>query len=333
MILNPAVISLVSGSLLVTFFAVYASHIGLQIIGSWDMESGSEWQLTLERKTYLVSTIFSYLACFELFSLFLFVYTSDHIHTMFVGAMCAAGSLNVNGFGYPTLILKVAAFFLCGIWIILNHTDNRGYDYPLIRTKYRFLMWITVILVFETLFLMRYFMDMRADVITSCCGSLFSESDRSLAGDLAGLPSHATKILFYLTMALTVRTGIHFLATGRGPRVFSGFAAWATVFSLASIISFISLYFYELPTHHCPFCLLQKEYGYIGYPLYLFLLMAGITGTAVGVIETARRRPSLRETVPAIQRKLCLISMVCFLLFTGIASYPILFSDFILEGY
>jgi len=38
-----------------------------------------------------------------------------------------------------------------------------------------------------------------------------------------------------------------------------------------AILSFISVYFYELPTHHCPFCILQKEYGYVGYPLYLTL--------------------------------------------------------------
>ena len=33
---------------------------------------------------------------FQLASLFLFIYTADHLHPLFVGAMCAAGTLYVN---------------------------------------------------------------------------------------------------------------------------------------------------------------------------------------------------------------------------------------------
>ena len=38
--------------------------------------------------------------------------------------MCAAGTLYVNDYGYPALILKVANFLLAGFWLILNYTDN-----------------------------------------------------------------------------------------------------------------------------------------------------------------------------------------------------------------
>ena len=68
-------------------------------------------QLILERKTYLISTLLTYLLGFELLSLFLYVFTADQLHTFFVGAMCAAGTLYVNGYGYPALILKVVIFF------------------------------------------------------------------------------------------------------------------------------------------------------------------------------------------------------------------------------
>ena len=107
MILNPAIIALILGSLICSIFAIYASFVGIQIIRHWDLGSGSARQLALERKTYLLSTILVCLLGFELFSLFLFVYTADHIHVLFVGAMCSAGSLNVNAYGYPTLILKI----------------------------------------------------------------------------------------------------------------------------------------------------------------------------------------------------------------------------------
>ena len=42
-------------------------------------------------------------------------------------------------------------------------------------------------------------------------------------------------------------------------------SALAFVATIAGIISFISLYIYEHPHHHCPFCILKPEYGYQGY--------------------------------------------------------------------
>jgi len=333
MVLSPAIIALISGSWLISAFAVYASIIGIQILRRWDIQSGSEIQLALERKTYLISTILAYLFAFELFSLFLFTYTTDHLHAIFVGAMCAAGSLNVNAYGYPTLAVKIANFILCGIWLILNYTDNRAFDYPLVKTKYKFLLLITALLILETIWQTSYFILLRGNVITSCCGTLFSEDAQSVAGEIAALPSYITKILFYLSVALMLRTGIHFYVTGMAARIFASFSNWLLFFSLVSIISFISLHFYELPTHHCPFCLLHKEYHYIGFPLYLSLFGAGIMGSSVGVIDRLKGSPSLQEIVPVLQKRLCLSSMLCYLTFTVISAYPMIFSDFKLEGY
>jgi len=330
MIINPAIIALVLGSILITAFAFYALATALRILRHWDIRSGSEGQLALERKTYLISTIFGYLLGFELFSLFLFVYTAEHIHDLFVGAMCAAGSLNVNEYGYVTLVLKIFTFMFCGVWMIINHADNRAHDYPLIRPKYKLLILLTVMIGLETFFQTNYFMGLRADVITSCCGTLFSEEAKSIAGTMAGLPPYGTRIVFYLAVILTVRVGIHVLVTGRGAAAFGLLAGVTTVVSLAAVLSFISVYYYELPTHHCPFCLLQKEYHYIGYPLYLSLFLAGITGMGAGVIDRLKGPRSLSMVIPALQKRLCLFSMAGFLTFTLIATYPMVFKDFVL---
>jgi hypothetical protein len=98
--------------------------------------------------------------------------------------------------------------------------------------------------------------------------------------------------------------------------------------SLASIISFISLYFYELPTHHCPFCLLQREYGYIGYPLYTALFGSAVSGMGEGVLMPFRKIKSLEEIIPPTQKKLTLISLVLLAFFLLIVTYRIIFSDF-----
>lgn len=332
MIINPASIALTIGSLLIAIITAYSAVIGIQIIWWWDIQSGSDRQLALERRTYLISTVLSYVMAFELVSLFLFVYTADHMHELFVGAMCAAGTLNVNDWGYPALVVKTLNFMACGVWLIINYVDNKGFDYPLIQFKYRLLLAITLLLILEVLLQTGYFLELRPDVITSCCGALFSASAHSLAAELAHLPLNPAKIGFYLSVVLMLRTGIHFYITGRAAAVFSYFSVWLLLISIAAIISFISLYVYELPTHHCPFCLIQKEYHYIGYPLYVALFCAGITGSGVGVINRFTNIASLQGIIPRIQKRLCLLSMICYSIFTALASYPIVFSDFKLSG-
>ena len=70
MILNPAVITLILVSLLTAAFAVYASTVGYRILRDWDIASGSEGQLALERETYLVSSVLTHLFAVGLFSMF-----------------------------------------------------------------------------------------------------------------------------------------------------------------------------------------------------------------------------------------------------------------------
>lgn len=333
MIVNPAVIGLVTCSFLASAAAIQASFIGIQIIRGWDISSGSEKQITLERKTYLVSTFLNYVMGCELLSLFLFVSMADRMHTLFIGAMCAAGTLNANLYGYPTLMLKTTNFLLCGVFIIINYLDNKGFDYPLIRFKYGFMLGITPLILLETVFLFQYQAGLEPEIITSCCGALFGEGADKVASEVAHLPSLAMKMVFYVCLALTLIAGARFCAKGKGAISYSILNAGLFVISLASVISFISLYFYELPTHHCPFCLLQKDYHYIGYVLYLSLFIASIAGVSVGIIDRFKGIPSLMEISPIIQKRFCFVSMAAHVVFAAISTYPILFSDFLLEGY
>ena len=326
MILQPAALALLLIALLVSGMGIYAGYYGMRILGQWDPASGSEQQLELERRTYLISTIMSYILSFELMSLFLFIYTADDLHTLFTGAMCAAGSLAVNAFGYPALLLKIVNFLLAGVWLIVNHADNRGYDYPLIRVKYELLNMIVPLLVLESLLLFAYFAGVKPDIITSCCGSLFSHESSSFSGDLASLPHLPMQIAFFTGMAITLVSGIFFSLKDRAGYLFSIAATFTFLIAVASILSFICLYFYELPTHHCPFCLLQKEYGYIGYVLYATLFGGAVAGIGTGMLMPFRKTGSLVRIVPAIQRRLVLVTLACYLLFTLITVWEMIFS-------
>ena len=69
MILNPAIIAMIASSLLISAYTAYASIIGIRILDRWDIKNGSEEQLALERKTYLISTLLAYLFGLSLFSM------------------------------------------------------------------------------------------------------------------------------------------------------------------------------------------------------------------------------------------------------------------------
>ncbi|MCK7500024.1 MAG: ATP-binding cassette domain-containing protein [Comamonadaceae bacterium] len=68
--------------------------------------------------------------------------TPTRCRSMFVGAMCAVGTLNVNAFGFPALIAQMVVFFLASSWLVVNHVDTRARDYPLTRIKYALLLAI-----------------------------------------------------------------------------------------------------------------------------------------------------------------------------------------------
>lgn len=334
MIMHPSIIALFVGSILVSCMVLYSVRYGITILTYWNLQSGSELQLELEKKTYLISTIMAYTFAFQLFSLFLFIFTADKLHSLFTGAMCAAGTLNVNGFGYPALSLKIINFILGGTWLVMNYADNKAFDYPLIRRKYLLLIVIAPCVIAETVVQGAYFLNLKPHVITSCCGSLFSPEGDGVQGGMAALPSMPMRIIFYLTMGLTLLTGFYFyLQEGWIGSLFAAVSVFTFAVSVASLISFISLYFYELPTHRCPFCILQREYHYIGYPLYITLLIGVVGGTGVGVLMPFRGVESLKQVVPLIQKRLAIMSMASYLLFAIIVTSAMVLTDFKLEGY
>ena len=333
MILHPAVIALLMGSLLVALMILYSAFWSYKIIDGWDLQSGSEGQLALEKKTYLVSTLMTYAFGFQILSFFLFVYLTDDLHRLFVGAMCAAGTLNVNENGYPAVVLKVLNCLLAGVWLVLNHTDNQASDYPLIRKKYALLLAIVPFLLAETEQQWSYFLNLKANVITSCCGSLFSTEEEGVAAGLAALPVIPMQVAFFGIMALILASGVWFLLKGRGGKLFAVVGTLTFPVSIAALISFISLYFYELPTHHCPFCILQREYQYVGYLIYTTLLGGGIASAGMWALMPFRPVPSLQEALPLIQRSLAATALVLYSVFTVVVICRIVFSDFTLMGY
>lgn len=334
MLFQPAIIALVLASALSALMLVACLPFAVAVLRRWDMASGAESQVLLEKRTYLVATLVKIVLAAEAAALVLFVFNADRMASLFTGAMCAVGTLKVDPYGFPALYLKLAVFFLAGFWLVLNHVDNRGWDYPLIRVKYATLIVLAPLLLAAGAVQLAYFLGLRADVITSCCSTLFSGGGVTVTSNsVAALPHGWALGLLAGSVALVLASGGAYLRWGRGGLVHAVMSLAVLGIGLAAIISTISVYVYELPHHHCPFCILKREYHHLGYALYIPLFLGTTLGVGTGIAATSRIHASLERVGAAIARRLALASMLCFAAFGGVCATLVWRSHLILfEG-
>lgn len=314
MILQPSVFTLLLISALGLAMLLAAAPFALEVIRRWDLTSGSERQVRLERRTYLFSTLVGLVMVLQLAGVLLFIFSADRMAVQFVGAMCAVGTLRAGTFGFAALLAQVALFFLSAMWLVLNHLDSQGRDYPLVRVKYVLMLGMVIPSALVLALQGTYFSGLRAETLTSCCGSLFAEGGRGLSNDLAGLPPGPAMAGFFTSLALAVALALNCALRRRGGWLVGLASAAAFATTLAGVLSFLSLYVYEHPHHHCPFCLLKAEYHFLGYALYGPLLVATAAGFGVGAIQPFRSTSSLQGIVPALSARLSWIAAVGFLL-------------------
>jgi hypothetical protein len=331
-IFHPPVLALVLASLLSAAAAVWAGVFAIRLLRQWDLSSGAETQVRLERQTYLISTVMALVMAVELASLVLFAFNADRMSVMFVGAMCAVGTLNASVYGFPALLAKLAVFFAAGLWLAVNHADGQGRDYPLTKVKYSLLLAVAPLVLLAAGLQLAYFLDLKADTIASCCGKLFAPEKQGLGAELAGLGERAALILLYGGFAAVMAAGVASIRWRRATAVYGAVSGAFFVIAIAAIVSVISLYIYEHPHHHCPFCLLKREYGYFGFALYGPLFAGTALALSAGLLGLMRRTASLDAILPALLRRFVLVSMGCYVVFVILVTWAVAASKLILFG-
>jgi hypothetical protein len=177
----------------------------------------------------------------------------------------------------------------------------------------------------------RYLYLLEPDVITSCCGVVF----RSGEGDGRNLldPFSVPTLLavFYSLAAGLLLLGLrlHFnlkrgdAEAGVAMGVYAYAFGWLLFFVVAiwAITVVFSAYIYAMPHHRCPFDILQPEYGYIGYPIYLLLFTATFLGSGCGVAHAVRGRNDLSAVVVKFQSRALPASLVLLTVFLCITAY------------
>ena len=312
MILNFWVLSQLLGLAVVLLLSIYAALQGIRILLRWRPGSATEEQLELEKRSYLVSTLVQYALAFQVLSLLLFVATADYLAGFISGAMCAFGSLNANDYGFRALAVKIAAIFAYSSWLVINYLDSRTVDYPLVKQKYALLLLLLPLLIADIYLEVRFYTGIKADVITSCCGSVLRSLDNPYGFVAMRFPGELAMLLFFGSVSAAVVLHLVHLRTSRlaFPAGLASLAAFLT--SLLAMFTFLSPYFnvvlFGLPTQHrCPFEVLRSPA--VGYTLYALIFTAGVSGSMVALAELLKRKNSLREDATKLQRTLARLSL------------------------
>jgi hypothetical protein len=331
--LSPAVLAQLFASAVLGAVTVATAVWGLPAAIGWSPEEAGRRQLERERRMLLVEAVLKVALACQLVALFLFVATADRLHPLFPGAMCAAGTLAASPWGYPTLAAKGAVFFLCGLWLTLQRTRQTGGPTEAaagtvrVRLQHGFAVAAAAALVAENGLQLRYFTDLEPEILTSCCATLFSAEAGGLASDLAALPPGASRAAFFALLGLTLGTGLRSLVGRRSATPYAALAVALGLVSMAAVVSWVAPAYYQLPTHHCPFCLLSHHLGHVGYPLYLLLFGAVITGAGSGLVQSLAGLGDAPEA-----RRLCGVSMAGFAFFALLAVWPWATTDFQMGG-
>ena len=325
--LSPAILALNLASLTQAALVLLAAGFAVRILRHWDLSSGSERQLWLERRTYLIATLVAWVFGANLLSLLLFVYNAEQLSSQFVGAMCATGVLNANAWGWPALYLKLVLFFTGAVWLLVNWLDNQAPDYPLVRPKYALLLAIVPLSLAEAGVQGAFFAGLNPDLITSCCGSLFGPDRGGVAAELAGLDPALSLGVFYAAGLGLLLLGLHYRRRGRGGVLFALLGVLTFGVALTAIVSALALYVYEHPHHHCPFCLLKAGHDFVGYGLYPPLLAASALALGVGLMGIWRSRPSLKPVIAVQAPRLTVLVLALFGGFYALATWLILRSN------
>jgi hypothetical protein len=332
MLISPAVMALNGVALTVTFLMLMAAAFALRVVRHWDIGSGSERQLALERRTYLISTLVTWCFGAQIVALLLFVYNAEQMATQFVGAMCATGVLNAAPWGWPTLFLAIAVFFAGAGWLMLNRVDNQAPDYPLVRFKYLVLLGIAPLVAAHAAAQLAFFLGLEPDVITSCCGALFTPEGEGVAAEVAGLDPALSLIAMYGSGLALLAVGLWYLRRREAGLAFGLLGLVAFAVALVAVVSSVALYVYEHPNHHCPFCLLKPGHGFVGYWLYLPLFAGAALALGVGLIHPWRRIPSLSAVIAADGRRFVLLALILFGVFYAVAGWAVLSSNLTMAG-
>jgi hypothetical protein len=249
----------------------------LIILKDHDTTVMSEYQYTLEKRSYLVVTMVWMALLAKIALLPFFTYTLDELSTIIPGAMCAAGVVGSNGYGAWLLGVKIIVIILALLWIVLDREDQHLKSGYYFKKKMFFFLAIFALVVVEFILEILFLSSLSTQNPVLCCSVIYKESSKF--GALPFSLGTAELVGLFYAWYGSVMVAVYY-----GKKRVLLFSSLLFVgISYYAIVYFFSTYVYELPSHQCPFCLLQSEYYSIGYAIFASLIIATFYALAVSL--------------------------------------------------
>ncbi len=229
--------------------------------------ASSALQYSLEKSSYLVITILQLALLLKIILLPFFTYTLNALSQIIPGAMCGAGVASANAYGEILIVLKIVIVLATMLWLTLNAEDLRSKNFKYFKKKLYFFLLLYAFIAIEMVLELLFFTELTTVNPVLCCSNLYSAEDNNpLPFNISTL---TLVVSFYATYALLL------LASYLRKRyLLASLGLLYLYISYLSVVYFFSTYVYQLPTHKCPYCLLQADYYYIGYFIYSSLIIA-----------------------------------------------------------
>lgn len=282
MILTPEVLAIFILNAIFTIFGVIAFILSVKIYLNWDINSTSNTQYQLEKQSILAATIIKYIFFIKIPLFLFFIFTLDKISNVLTGAMCAAGVVDATEYGTYLIILKIINLYFFASWLKLHSKDMKDKNQP--YTKLKFGLFIVTFFLFIAEIVLEGFMfaNIEIDKMVSCCGNIYSSSANSAISALFSIATTTLLALFYgnylfIVLAYYIKNRYLFAVANM----------FFVVMAIVALILFFGTYIYELPSHYCPFCFLQRDYYYVGYLIYGMLFTGTFYGLVAGFIDNS----------------------------------------------
>lgn len=308
---NPEVLTIFILNAIFLFFTSIAFYLSVKIFLQWNLNSTSTKQYKLEKYSYLSATIIKFVFYIKIPLFIFFIFTLDKLSNIITGAMCGAGVVDATEYGTYLLVLKVLNLYLFAYWIVLNKEDLKDENQPYTKLKFGVFMVAFILLLIEIVLEFVMFNAIDPSAVVDCCGVIFSSSSSSYIGYILNLDSSFILSIFYANFLALI---VFYFAKNR--HLYSIINIVFLVVSLISLISFFGTYIYELPTHHCPFCLLQHDYNYIGYIIYLAIFIGTFNGLVISLVEFTKKEQERYFNVSILFNSVYVVI---------VSAYPIIF--------
>jgi len=320
---RPWLLALVVPELVAAVLAVVAMSSALRVLSLGEVRT-TEQALAIERRAELVATLFGVASMATLVALVVEVLGADRLRASVRGAMCAWGVLAGDVWGFRSLGLALVTALACSAWLALHRVDLALRTPELTRAKFVTVLIVAPLIVANLGAGTLYALGLDFRMVASCCSTGLEGARGIVLG--AGGGARTTAFAIFASFAVVSVVLALGARRARSARLAGASAITSAIAALASapaILGYVAPYAYESPVHLCPFCLLDADGRYLGWPLYAALFAATSIGIAAGVGAIASARVSEHDAAWSVASRSLGRMALAWGLTLVVALYPI----------